>query len=518
MRRSVPFAAWATVALTCAFALWSGLTLATGVLSPLDHTHPTVRPGGWWAEAATAVAFVTQPFIVMPLLAVVLGGWATRAKLHRFASSVVAAVIVGWAAEQAAKRLFHRPRPPHAFEDLSTAHGFSYPSGHVVAFTLAAILVSVAVAISRRRRRVQVLARLACALVVLAIALNRWLLGVHFTTDLIGGVLLGALIAAASVWACGVHVDPRWALLLPSSAPSGDARQCAVVVNPTKVIDPVTFRRVLTRELVTRGWAEPLWFETTPDDPGHQMARDALGAGADLVLAAGGDGTVRVVASELAHTGVPMGLIPSGTANLLARNLGVPTDLDAAVGLALDGTASPIDLVRVTVDGRRDTSTHIAVMGGLGIDGMVMGSTDPRLKKTVKSMAYAVAIAQHLQTAPTGAVVTLDGQVVHSGPATLMLVGNAGEIQTGLSMFPEARVDDGLLDVLVTAPRNLGEWFAYGVGVLLRRRHKVVMKQGRHLHIEVDEALPYELDGDTIAQVTTFDARVEPASLLVVRP
>ncbi|MGJ6980545.1 diacylglycerol kinase family protein [Aestuariimicrobium soli] len=519
MRGRTPFAAWVTLAFAAAFALCSWLTLGTGALSPLDHAHPTVRPGTWWAEAATAIAFVTQPIFVMPALALAVGGWAVRANLRRLASAVVAAVVVGWAAEQVAKRVFHRERPAHDFGDLSTAHGFSYPSGHVVAFTVAAILVSVAVAVSRRRRRQQLVVRLLAVLVVLAVALNRWLLGVHHTTDLIGGVLLGGLVTAASLWACGVHVDPRWALLLPSSAPTVDTRRrCAVVVNPTKVIDLATFRRVLTRELTVRGWADPLWFETTVDDPGHRMTRDALAAGADLVLAAGGDGTVRVVASELAHSDVPLGLIPSGTANLLARNLRVPADLDAALALALDGKASPIDLVRVTVEGRADASTHVAVMGGLGIDGLVMASTDPRLKKTVKSVAYGVAIAQNIATPPTEATITLDGHVIHEGPATLMLVGNVGEVQAGLALFPDADAGDGLLDVLVTAPRNLGEWFAYGVGVLLRRKHKVVMKQGRHLHIEVAQPLPYELDGDTVDDVTSFDARVEPGCLLVVRP
>ncbi|CAI9402514.1 diacylglycerol kinase family protein [Aestuariimicrobium sp. T2.26MG-19.2B] len=512
----VRLAAWTSLGFGVAFAVFTWLTLRTTVLAPLDADHFTVQPGTWWAEAATAIAFVTQPVVVMPLLTIALGWWALRANLRRFGTAVVVAASVGWLVDQLFKRVLHRPRPPNDFSELSTDRGWAYPSGHVLAFTVAAILVSVAVTIARRKRRTQVLVRVLAVLTVVAIGVNRWLLAAHHTTDLVGAVLLGACLTSLSLWVCGVHVDPRWALAPP--AVEGPLPRCAVIVNPAKVLDLATFRRVLTRELAARGWAEPLWFETSVADPGHQMARDAIAAKADLVLAAGGDGTVRIVAGELAGSGVPLALIPSGTANLLAHNLGVPTDLDAALALALDGRPSAIDLLKVTVDGRAGQSEHVAVMAGLGIDGLVMASTDPRLKRTVKSVAYAVAIAQNLLTPPVQATVTLDGHVIHEGPATLMLVGNVGEVQSGLSLFPEADPSDGLLDVVVTAPRNVGEWFAYGVGVLLRRRHKVLMRQGRHLRFDVAEPLPYELDGDTIDQARSFEARIEPGCLLIVRP
>ena len=104
--------------------------------------------------------------------------------------------------------------------------------------------------------------------------------------------------------------------------PSERVRRCAVVVNPTKVSDG--FHEAITGRLGEAGWAEPMWLETTEDDPGRSMTRSAREAGVDLVVAAGGDGTVRIVADGLAGSGIAMGIVPAGTANLLARNLGLP--------------------------------------------------------------------------------------------------------------------------------------------------------------------------------------------------
>lgn len=117
------------------------------------------------------------------------------------------------------------------------------------------------------------------------------------------------------------------------------ARQSAVVFNPVKVADD--FRDTVSRRLSEAGWSEPLWLETAEDDPGRSMTAKAREAGVDLVLAAGGDGTVRVVADGLAGTSIALGVIPAGTGNLLARNLDLPLDEGAAVEVAFAGTPEP---------------------------------------------------------------------------------------------------------------------------------------------------------------------------------
>ena len=119
--------------------------------------------------------------------------------------------------------------------------------------------------------------------------------------------------------------------------------RAAVVVNPTKVGDPGPFRATVRQAMAEHGWDEPLWLETTPEDPGQGQARSAVAAGADLILACGGDGTVTACAEGVADSGVPLGILPLGTGNLLARNVGLPADLDGALAVALSGGEQKLD-------------------------------------------------------------------------------------------------------------------------------------------------------------------------------
>ena len=151
------------------------------------------------------------------------------------------------------------------------------------------------------------------------------------------------------------------------------ARQSAVIFNPIKVADD--FRDTVSRRLSEAGWSEPLWLETAEDDPGRSMAAQAREAGVDLVLAAGGDGTVRVVADGLAGSKITMAVLPSGTANLLALNLGIPKPLDQALDVALAGHTKTVDLIKISVDGNE--GEHYAVMAGVGVDAMIMDETRP---------------------------------------------------------------------------------------------------------------------------------------------
>ena len=117
------------------------------------------------------------------------------------------------------------------------------------------------------------------------------------------------------------------------------------MLNPIKVPTPTRSRRGWALAARAAGWDEPLWFETTIDDAGASMARAAVAAGADVVVAAGGDGTVRVVCAEMAGTGIPVGIVPAGTGNLLARNLGIPLGRDEALDVVLRGQDRAIDVV-----------------------------------------------------------------------------------------------------------------------------------------------------------------------------
>src|ERR1700761_2457309 len=142
--------------------------------------------------------------------------------------------------------------------------------------------------------------------------------------------------------------------------------RAAVVVNPTKLEDDEAFRKSVRQAMDSSGWDEPLWLETTPEDPGRGQAESAVSAAVDLVLACGGDGTVTACAEGVTGTGVPLAIIPLGTGNLLARNVGLPTGVDEALAVALGDVQQPVDAGRVN-------GSLFVVMAGLGLDPHMLG-------------------------------------------------------------------------------------------------------------------------------------------------
>jgi len=163
------------------------------------------------------------------------------------------------------------------------------------------------------------------------------------------------------------------------------------------------------------------------------MTRQAVAEQADLVVGAGGDGTIRYVADGLAHTGIPMGLVPAGTGNLLARSLDLPLEEVDAINVALGGEVRLIDLVRITVDDR--APEHFAVMAGIGVDAMIMDETDEDLKDKVGSAAYFVAAAKALGRLPVRLTVQLDSNRPVRRHAMLCVIGNVGTLRGNLTLI-----------------------------------------------------------------------------------
>src|ERR1700685_445649 len=146
----------------------------------------------------------------------------------------------------------------------------------------------------------------------------------------------------------------------------------AVVVDPTKLDDYEAFRKSVIRAMDDRGWGEPLWQETTPEDPGRGQAEKAVSPAVGLLIAWGGDGTVTACAEGVAGTGVPLAVIPLGTGNLLARNVGLPMGLEEALEVALGGVQQPVDAGRVN-------GKLFLVMAGLGLGARMLGDTSEAL-------------------------------------------------------------------------------------------------------------------------------------------
>jgi diacylglycerol kinase (ATP) len=229
--------------------------------------------------------------------------------------------------------------------------------------------------------------------------------------------------------------------------------RAAVVVNPAKSVG-ADLRASLVRLCDTQGWAEPLWLETTVEDPGVGQAREALEAGVDVVIAAGGDGTVRCVAEALAGTDTPMGMVPLGTGNLLARNMGVDiSDPVSAAYDVLNGTVRTIDVARATFDGSGDENVFL-VMAGVGYDAAIMADTVDALKDRMGWLAYVEAGIRKLPGKPVRATVKVDGKHPVKRRIRSVMAGNCGRIMGGIEIFPEAKIDDGILDLLILAPRG----------------------------------------------------------------
>jgi len=299
-----------------------------------------------------------------------------------------------------------------------------------------------------------------------------------------------------------------------NTAPS---KRAAVIVNPAKSVGPA-LKGAIFRLCETQGWAEPLWLETTVEDPGAGQARQALEAGVDVVIAAGGDGTVRCVAEVLAGTGTPMGLVPLGTGNLLARNLGVDiSDPISACYDVLNGTEKAVDVVKASVN-RSGEAQVFLVMAGLGYDAAIMADTVDVLKDRMGWLAYVEAGIRKLPGKPVRAAISVDGGEPVRRRIRSVMIGNCGRIMGGIEIFPEAKVDDGVLDLLILAPRGRLGWLGVVAGIFGRNKSEtesVEYFQGKSAEITLEQEQEFQLDGDHLGTGTHLAVTVEPDALKI---
>jgi len=284
----------------------------------------------------------------------------------------------------------------------------------------------------------------------------------------------------------------------------------AVVINPSKVDDVEGRRRAIGAELGRAGWPAPLWYETTEGDPGCSQAKSAVEAGAKVLFVCGGDGTVLAALDAVAGTDVALCVLPSGTGNLLARNLGLPDDVVAGVRLATEGGRRRIDLG--VADGRR-----FAVMAGMGLDGRMIADTDHRAKSRFGWPAYALALLRHLRDEPIAVEVVVDGGEVVRRHVQSIVVGNVGRLQGGIALLPEAEPDDAQLDVALVCACGIRQWMGLVVAVLRGRRrpHRYETLRGRRIQIVSDRPQPREIDGDLLEDSCRLTVDVMPAALLL---
>ncbi|MEO7588613.1 MAG: diacylglycerol kinase family protein [Arachnia sp.] len=312
----------------------------------------------------------------------------------------------------------------------------------------------------------------------------------------------------------------------------------AVVYNPIKV-DLDKLREVVTAQAGAAGWAESLWFETSAEDPGQEATRSAIESGADLIITAGGDGTVRAVAEAIRGTGTRMALLPSGTGNLLARNLDLTLDdITHSVEVAFSGDDRGIDLGVIDIERHDGTrSEHVfVVMAGMGLDAKMIENTDDDLKAKAGWVAYVKALVLSLRDPDKLHVrFDLDGGGETRTTVHTLILGNCGSLPGNILLLPDAKVDDGLFDMMLMRPRGVMGWVSVWFQVawlnrILRRTNadasigklstdrNLRYQTGSRLTARLSRPEGIELDGDVFGEATAFKAWMEPGALTVRVP
>jgi YegS/Rv2252/BmrU family lipid kinase len=288
--------------------------------------------------------------------------------------------------------------------------------------------------------------------------------------------------------------------------------RAAVVANPTKFDDLAGVRAALCAAMAEFGWADPLWLETTADDPGEGQAKQAALAGVDLVLGTGGDGTITACAAGLAGTGVPLGIIPAGTGNLLARNLGLPMELGQALQVALTGTDRLVDV------GIANGRTFVA-MAGLGLDARMLSSTSESAKRRIGWAAYVLSALQHLRDRPIRLVIETDGGRQVRRQTAGIIVGNVGWLQGGLPLLPDAEPDDGRFDLIVLPASGLAGWLALALHLFGRRETgRVFRATFTRLRVLADREHMWEVDGEVIGRTRDLSIALHEDKLVLRVP
>ncbi|MFE9396256.1 diacylglycerol kinase family protein [Streptomyces flavidovirens] len=367
-----------------------------------------------------------------------------------------------------------RPRPVVSHLDPAPPTS-SFPSGHVGA-SVALYGGLATLAVTRLRGPWRYVAAAALLVVPPAVAVSRLYRGMHHPSDVAGGLVNGActlLVIGYALLAPRERPAPAptgregGPLPLPRSAGSTGGgvrgvRRVVVVRHPLACAEKLA--QQVRDVLVRHGCTDVRWTSTTAERPCGDLAAYTAAGRVDLVVVCGGDGTVRACADELAGSGTALAVVPCGTGNLLARNLGLPTKPAAALDRALSGDRVRIDVGRVSGDSL--VPTRFTVMAGAGFDAVMVRDASPRLKASLGWFAYVVSAVRHLGDPPMRLSIRLDTGDVVPRRARMVVIGNVGALQGGVPLLPDARPDSGRLEVVLLDPSGAVGWLAAAAHLL----------------------------------------------------
>jgi len=266
-------------------------------------------------------------------------------------------------------------------------------------------------------------------------------------------------------------------------------------------------REVLRGEGVT----DPIWYEVPKSRKAPAKVRKAVKAGADLVFVWGGDGMVQRCIDTLAGTGVEVAIVPAGTGNLLAVNLGIPRVIEQAVQIGLHGERRPLDLG--VMNGER-----FAVMAGAGFDALTMRDADGPLKDRLGKLAYVWTGAKNLRAPRVKARIKVDGEKWFKGEVGCVLLGNVGTIIAGVEAFDDARPDDGVLELGVVTAEGALQWARALGRTAFGHAQDSKFVRTAHVHtvdVRFDSPLPYQLDGGDRPPTERLRVAIEPGAVNV---
>ena len=257
-----------------------------------------------------------------------------------------------------------------------------------------------------------------------------------------------------------------------------------------------------------------LWYTVPKSRKAPKKVRRAVSEGADLIIVWGGDGMLQRCLDAGVGTDVTFGIIPAGTANLLAHNLGVPEDLPEAVRIALAGRTRRLDLGRINGE-------HFAVMAGAGFDGDMIHEADGAMKDRLGRLAYVWTGLRAVRDDPVRLKIRVDGEKWYSGDASCVLFGNVPKVFAGLTVFDGAEPDDGLIDIGVSSAHGSVQWLR----TLARmssgdsdRSQFVQMTRAKRVTVRFSRRLRYELDGGSRTRTKRLKIRVVPGAVQIRVP